>query len=115
MFRNVFGAIGISAATALVTERTQANQAHLSKFVTPLYDGHNNYIQQSEAALRALGRAPDSLNQQATSHAFQTLREQAQVLGYSNVFLYTSVLAFFVVPLCFLISKKKVAGGGGGH
>ncbi len=115
MFRNVFGAVGISLATALVTERTQANQAHLSKFVTPLYDGYANYIQQSEAALRALGRAPGSLNQQATSHAFTVFRGQAQVLGYSNVFLYTSVIAFIVVPFCLLISKKKAQGGGAGH
>ena len=115
MFRNVFGAVGISLASAMVVERTQANQAHLSKFVTPLRDGYSNYIQRSEAALRALGRAPDSLNQQATSHAFTVFRQQAQVLGYSNVFLYTSVLAFAVVPLCLFISKKKAQGGGAGH
>ncbi len=115
MFRNVLGAVGISAATAIVTERTQANQAHLSKFVTPLYDGYNNYIQRSEAALRSLGRPPDSINQQAVSHAFTVFREQAQILAYSNVFLYTSVIAFLVVPFCFFISKKTAQGGGSAH
>ena len=106
MFRNVLGAVGISAATALVTERTQAAQFNLSKFTTPLYGGYNNYIQQSENALRALGRAPGSLNQQAVSHAYSVFKTQAQVLAYSNLFLYSSVLAFLVVPLCFFISKK---------
>ena len=115
MFRNVLGAVGISLATALVVERTQADQAHLSKFMTPLNNGYNNYIQQSEGALRTLGRAPASLNQLATSHAFTVYRTQAEVLAYSNVFLYTSLLAFIVVPFCLLISKKKASGGGAGH
>ncbi len=115
MFRNVLGAVGISASSALVTERTQADQAHLSKFMTPLANGYNNLIQQSEAALLSLGRAPATLNSQAVSHTFQTYRMQAQVLAYSNVFLYTSVLAFLVVPFCFFISKKKASGGGAGH
>ena len=107
MSRNVFGAIGISAATALVTERTQAAQAHLSEWATPLWDGYNTYVQQSEAALRAMGRAPETLNEQAVLHAFKTYLQQAQVLGYSNAFLYTSVLAFVLVPFCFLITAKK--------
>ena len=115
MFRNVFGAIGISASSALVTERTQADQAHLSQFMTPLANGYNVLIQQSEAALRVLGRAPAGIHDQAVSHTFQTYRSQAQVLAYSNVFLYTSVLAFLVVPFCFFISKKKASGGGGAH
>ena len=115
MFRNVMGAIGISVSSALITERTQADQAHLSTFMTPLNNGYNVLIQQSEGALRALGRAPETLNQLAVSHTFQTYKTQAQVLAYGNVFLYTSVLAFMVVPFCFFISKKTASGGGGGH
>jgi len=115
MFRNVMGAVGISASSALVIERTQADQAHLSKFMTPLQSGYNNYLQQSEAALRSLGRAPAVLHSQAVSHAYLTYMKQAQVLAYSNVFAYTSVLAFLVVPFCLFISKKKAQGGGGGH
>ena len=115
MFRNVLGAVGISLSAAMVTERTQADQAHLSKFMTPLNNGYNNLIQQSEAALRSLGRAPDNLHTLAVTHTYATYLKQAQVLAYGNVFLYTSVIAFLVVPFCFLISKKTAAGGGGGH
>ncbi len=115
MFRNVLGAVGISISSALVTERTQANQAHLSTFMTPLQYGYNDLIQQTEAGLRSLGRAPSAIHDQAVSHTYQTFRTQAQVLGYSNVFLYTSILAFLVVPFCFFISKKKASGGGAAH
>lgn len=115
MFRNVFGAIGISAATAMVTERTQHNQAILSKFATPLHQPFNALNQASEVTLRTLGRAPEAVSQLAVSHTFQTYKAQAQVLAYSNVFLYASIVAFLVVPFCFLISKKTASGGGGGH
>ncbi len=114
MFRNVGGAIGISLATALVTERRQADQAHLSGFMTPLNQGYNMLIQQSEQSLRTLGRAAGSVHDQAVSHTYQTYLNQAAVLAYNNVFQYSAVVAFCVVPLCFFISKKKASGGGGG-
>ncbi len=116
MFRNVGGAIGISIATALVTERRQADQAHLSGFMTPLNQGYNMLVQQTEQSLRTLGRAAGSVHDQAVSHIYQTYLNQAAVLAYNNVFQYSAVVAFCVVPLCLLISKKKASGGGeGGH
>ena len=115
MFRNVGGAIGISVATAMVTERRQSDQAHLSKFVTPLNQGYNELIQRSEASLRTLGYAAGSVHDQAGAHTYQTYLRQASVLAYNNVFQYSAVLAFMVVPLCFLISKKTAAGRGGGR
>ena len=114
MFRNVGGAVGISLATAAVTERRQANQSHLSGFMTPLNQGYNMLIQQSEQSLRVLGRAAGSVHDEAVSHAYQTYLRQAAVLAYNNVFQYSAVLAFLVVPLCFFISRKTAAGGGGG-
>ena len=114
MFRNVGGAVGISVATALVTERRQADQAHLSKFMTPLNQGYNELIQKSEATLRTLGRAAGSVHDEAVSHTYQTYMHQSAVLAYNNVFQYSAVVAFLVVPLCFFISKKTAQGGGGG-
>lgn len=114
MFRNVGGAIGISIATALVTERQQANQAHLSGSATPLNQGYTMLIQRSEQTLRTLGHAAGSVHDEAVSHTYQTYLKQAAVLAYNNVFQYSALVAFCVVPLCLLISKKKAAGGGGG-
>ena len=114
MFRNVGGAIGISLAQALVTERTQADQAHLSVFMTTLNQGYNVLVQQSEQALLTLGRAPASVHDQAVSHTYQTYMGQAAILAYNNVFQYSALLAFLVVPLCLIISNKTPAGEGGG-
>ena len=111
MARNVFGAIGVSLAQAAVVERTQNDQAQLSKFMSPLHQGYNQLNQASEDALRTLGRAPDALSQLAVSHTYQIYKLQAQVLAYSNVFSYGALFAFLAVPLCLLISLKTPEAG----
>ena len=114
MFRNVFGSIGISLSSAMVTERMQIDQANLQQFMTPLHAGYNEYLQKAEATITALGRAPSTVETVATSQLYQTYMKQAATLAYANVFMYASVIAFLVVPFCFLISKKTASGGGGG-
>jgi DHA2 family multidrug resistance protein len=115
MFRNVAGSVGISASTALVTQRSQANQETLSKWMTPFHQPYNTLVAQTEAGLRTLGRSGPTLHDVAVGHVYQTYIKQSQILAYSNVFFYFSILAFCVVPFCFLISAKKATGGGGGH
>jgi DHA2 family multidrug resistance protein len=115
MFRNVFGSVGISLSTAAVTERTQADQAHLSTFMTPLRQGYATLIQETEQTLRSLGRAASVVHQQAVAQTYQTYTKQAQILAYSNVYQYVALLAFLVVPLCFLISARTAKAEGGGH
>ena len=114
MFRNVAGSVGISASTALVTQRSQANQETLSKWMTPFHQPYNTLVAQTEAGLRTLGRSGPTLHDVAVGHVYQTYIKQSQILAYSNVFFYFSILAFCVVPFCFLISAKKATGGGGG-
>ena len=114
MFRNVGGAIGISVATAMVTQRSQADQAHLAGFMTPLNQSYNELVQRTEATLLSLGRSAATVHDQAVSHIYQVYRQQAAILAYNNIFQYAAVLAFLVVPLCFFVSSKKASGGGGG-
>jgi len=110
MFRNVSGSIGISLSTALVTERTQARQAHLSTWLTPLNQPFNTLVAQSERALQSLGRAPSTLYHDAVGYAFQTLQHQSAVLAYADAFIYSSVLAFATIPLAMLLSPVKDGG-----
>jgi DHA2 family multidrug resistance protein len=114
MFRNVAGSVGISASTALVTQRSQANQQTLSQWMTPFHQPYNTLVAQTEAGLRTIGHGGANLHDVAVGHVYQTYIKQSQILAYSNVFFYFSILAFCVVPFCFLISAKKATGGGGG-
>jgi DHA2 family multidrug resistance protein len=116
MFRNVAGSIGISAATALVVQRQQTNQARLSDWLTPFNQPFNTLVDKTEAGLRALGHASAGLREAATGQIYLTFLKQATIMGYANVFYFFAVISFCVVPLCFLLPPRKVAGGpGGGH
>ncbi|GLQ91070.1 DHA2 family efflux MFS transporter permease subunit [Dyella acidisoli] len=110
MFRNVSGSVGISIATAVVSERTQASQAHLSTWLTPFNQSFNALVAQNEAALQSLGRAASTLHETAVGYAFQTLKHQASVLAYADTFIYFAVLAAAMIPLAMLLSPVKDGG-----
>ncbi len=117
MFRNVFGSIGISLATSLVTERTQVRSAHLVDHLSPLDQGYNALVQSNTAGLLGLGRSPAEAATTAVNMIYQTLHSQAQILAYSDIFLFTSILAFALAPVALLFSASKMGGGAakGGH
>jgi DHA2 family multidrug resistance protein len=47
---------------------------------------------------------------------YQAYRLQATVLGYADVFFYCAIVAFLMVPFCFMLSPKTGGGGpGAGH
>ncbi len=110
MFRNVSGSIGISVSTALVTERTQARQAHLSIWLTPLNKSFNELVAQNEATLRSLGWAASRLHNEAVSLVFSNLQLQSAVLAYADVFIYGAVVAAAMIPLATLLSPVKDSG-----
>ena len=107
MIRNVSGAIGISLGTALIQQQTQIRSAHLSKWMTPLYQPFNTLLAQYERSLRSLGRAASMVRQDAMGQIYQTFRAQAKVLAYCDIYLVFAVMAFAVVPLGFLFSSRK--------
>ena len=113
MFRNIAGSIGISVATALITSRTQIHLAHLSQYMSPLWQPFNNALAQIRGGLIAHGTAPD----RATGVLYTMYLKQAAVLAYTDVFALCAIMAFCVVPLAFLFSSKKAVApaGGGGH
>jgi DHA2 family multidrug resistance protein len=112
MFRNVSGSIGISLATAMITERTQIRMAHLAPHMTPLDQGFAITLQQYQQALLAQGHAASTIAQSALGQMYQAFRTQASVLAYMDIFGICAIMAFGVVPLAFLLSSKT---GGGAH
>ncbi len=113
MFRNVAGSIGISLATAEVTQRTQIRQAYLVDHLNTFDKGYNQTIQSYQQSLLSSGHAAATTMGTATGQVYQMLRTQAQVLAYSDVFAYCAIAAFCVVPLAFLFSNVKAEGGPG--
>ena len=112
MARNVLGAIGISVSTSLVTERSQTEQAHMVHWMTPFHQPYNAYLDQARAMARAMGQSAAAASASAQHQLVQEFQQQASVLAYNDVFVIFSVVAFAVVPFCFLL--KPIVGGGGG-
>jgi DHA2 family multidrug resistance protein len=110
MFRNVFGSIGISLSTAQITQRSQVHQTYLSQWASPFHQPYQALIASYEQTLRALGRVGSAAHDIAVGRVYQSFRLQTTVLAYSDVFYYCAIIAFLMVPLCFLISPK--IGGG---
>jgi len=115
MFRNVAGSIGISLSTAGVTERSQANSAHMVHNMTPLNEQFNLAVQKGAAAIRdftSLAGDPTSL---ATSRMYQEMVSQSRILAYIDVFSYCAIVACILIPFCFLLSPVKSEGNAGAH
>ena len=112
MFRNVFGSIGISTSTALITQYTQIHESYLSQWMTPLNQPFNTLIQKDQATLLSMGHAASTTQATAMGLVYQTFRTQASVLAYSQVFELCAVAAFCIVPLALLFSNYKPAQGG---
>lgn len=107
MLRNVFGSIGISAATSMITERSQIHQAYLSRWASPFHEPYNELVARLEQSFRAMGHAAASAQHLAEGAAYQSFQTQVAVLAYSDVFFYAGLVAFAVIPFCFLLSPTK--------
>ena len=117
MLRNVAGSIGISLATAGITERTQARQSYLANNLNPFNPAFNDYLAQHALTLQSMGRSAAQASSEAMGQALQTLNQQAAVLAYRDVFAYCAIGAFCIVPLVLLFEPRTSKGGarGGDH
>ena len=115
MSRNVFGGIGISVSTALVTEHLQIRQAHLVHALDPTNQPYNALLQQVQQALIGAGQSVAQATQAAPGQVFQMLQTQVAVLAYNDVFLITACMSFVMIPTALLMSGIKTKSDGGGH
>ena len=117
MLRNVAGSLGIAFATSMIIERSQIHRAYLSEHLSPLNPNYNSLLANTENSLRGLGFAPQVLAQTANGLLNQTLNAQAALLAYIDVFAWTSIAAFLMVPLALLFraSRPGARGGAPGH
>lgn len=116
MFRNIAGSIGIAASTAMVTSRTQIRMAHLAAHLTPFDQPYVDLLHRNVQTLIGLGHAAQAASGTAMGMIYQTLRTQASVLAYADVFQLAAVTAFAAAPFAFLFTGAKGAmRAGGGH
>jgi len=113
MSRNVFGGIGISISTALITEHLQINQQYLVPNLTQVFQPYNNALAQIQQAMLSTGHSLTQAIADAPGRVVQLLQLQVAVLAYINVFYISGLLALIMVPTALLMSNIKTKAGGG--
>jgi DHA2 family multidrug resistance protein len=118
MLRNIMGSIGISLATAGITQRSQTHLSYLQPFMTPLYEPYVQLEQRIRGTMTSLGYGATQISRMLPGEINQLLQGQAALLAYRDLFVYCGIAAFCVIPLTFLFTPSKPGGrggGGGGH
>ncbi len=115
MARNVYGGVGISIGTALVTDHQQIRQAHLVKYLDQTHQPYNALLQSVQQAAITYGSAAARAAASAPGQVFQMLQEQTSTLAYLDVFFIISLLSLSIsVAGIFMSNVTPGAGGGGG-
>jgi DHA2 family multidrug resistance protein len=112
MFRNIFGSVGIAVITALGANRQQAHRAYLAEHLTPYDQPYQDLLARHTQALEGMGHTAHSAHDAAMGLINQTLNLQAAILSYMDLYAYTALAAFCLVPLT-LLFRAGVAGRSG--
>ncbi len=115
MARNVYGGVGISVGTALVTDHQQIRQAHLVKYLDPTNPPYNDYLQQLQQAAMSYGSAVEQAVRDAPGQAFQTLQAQVATLAYTDVFFIIALLSLSITLAALFMSNVTPGASAGGE
>jgi DHA2 family multidrug resistance protein len=113
--RNLFGGIGISVSTALVTDHLQSRQHRLVDNLSPADQPYHDLLQHVQQSLMNAGQSLAQATQNAPGEVYQMLQAQAAILAYNDVFLLTAIGAFLLIPAALLMSNVKPKASGGVH
>jgi DHA2 family multidrug resistance protein len=106
MSRNVFGGIGVSIATAIVTERSQVHQTYLVGHLVHA-GAYQTLLAHVAQAMQGHGVPMAEALSRAPNQVFQTLQLQEAVLAYNDVFWYTGLLALAFIPTALFMSSTS--------
>ena len=114
MARNVFGGVGISIGTALVTDHQQLRQANLVKYLDPTRQPYNDLLQSIQQAEVTYGTSVEKAAAAAPGQVFSMLMDQVNTLAYLDVFFIISLLALTISVAGVFMSNVTPGSGSGG-
>ena len=114
MSRNVIGGVGISIATALITDQQQVRQNHLIATLSSSYQPYKVLLQQVEQAFLDVGISAAQAARSAPGQVYQMLQTQAAVLAYNDVFIIMGLLSLLLAVCGLSLSNMKPKAGGVG-
>ncbi len=111
LMRNIGGSVGISVVLTMLSQRSQAHQHDLVEHAT-LYDPTMRAtIAGISQALRQSGVAAADATQQAYLRVYLNVQRQAAVLAYLDVLYIFAIISALMVPLAFLMKRRKKTSG----
>jgi MFS transporter, DHA2 family, multidrug resistance protein len=90
-------------------ERLQAHRAYLAGHLSPFDQQYQELLARHAQALEGMGQTPSGAHDAAMGLINRTLDVQAAILSYSDLYTWTAVAAFCVVPLT-LLFRPGIAG-----
>jgi DHA2 family multidrug resistance protein len=108
MFRNISGSVGIAVITALGAQRLQAHRAYLAEHLSPFDQPYRDLLAHQTQALEDMGHTAARAHDMAMGLINQTLNQQAAILSYMDLYAYTALAAFTLVPLTLLFRSGIV-------
>ena len=115
MSRNVIGGVGISLATAAITNHQQSRQNHLIATLTPSYQPYQVLLQQVQQAFIDVGTSAAVAARLAPGEIYQMLQAQAAVLAYNDVFILSGLASLLMTLAALLMSDVRKSSSGDGH
>ena len=112
MARNVFGGVGISISTALVTEHRQVRQSYTVRHLSATNQPYEVLLQQVKQAYINAGYSPQQAQLAAPGRVFQLLQGQVAVLSYSDVFLITAAITLVITAAALAMSNIRADASG---
>src|SRR5271163_4259436 len=102
--RNLGGSMGTAMLTTFLIRTAQTHQDTLASRTGDTM-AYRHYIDQTTAALMALGQGSAQAGQLAVGHAYQQMLRESSMLSYMNAFWILSVVIACLIPLPFIMRK----------
>ncbi len=103
--RQLGGSIGIAVMTTLLEQREKFHTAMLSSQVSLFNSQTNDRLNQLTGALQSRGSDAATAHQQALEILQNTVREQAAILSYADLFRIVGVIFLLSLPLLLFLGK----------
>jgi DHA2 family multidrug resistance protein len=114
LMRNVGGSVGISMVVTIAARHAQAHQTMLVGDLTPYNTGYESSLQTMTTTFAAQGNSVTA-QAQAVGSMYQTLLNQATLLGYIDTFILFALLGIACLAGTLLLKKTKVNGPAPAH
>ncbi len=109
LLRNLGGSIGVSFVTTLLSQRAQFHQFRFTEHLNPFDPRYQLGTYKAAAILQAKGVAATDASRNAL--IYQRLIRESNMLSFSDVFFFTTVVFFCILPLVILLKPVKKTGG----